>query len=260
MYPELFRIFGYPVTTWGLMLLLGFVAAYIMVRARAEKFGIPRDKVIDLVLYSMLAGIVGSRVVFVLLEWNHYSQNLNQIWDVTQGGMTSFGGYIFGFIVLVIWSRVNRVSLLRTLDLSIAPSFLLIAIGRVGCFFNGCCFGAPTNLPWAVSFPDAVGRVHPAQLYDSMLALFTMAVLLLVERSSFAKTPEGPARGKLFALGLILLGVTRYIYELFRAGSSSEVVWKAANMTLAQMTSIAIVVLGVTLLLLVPSRRPEAKE
>lgn len=258
MYPELFRVFGLKITTWGVILLIGFVAAFFMVKARAKKFGIPQDRVIDLVLYSMLAGIVGGRIVFILIEWESYQGNWKEIFNVQEGGMTSFGGYLFGLIAIILWSKFNKVSLLRTLDLIIAPAFLVLAIGRIGCFFNGCCYGVQCDLPWAVHFPEVPGYVHPAQLYDSLMALAAMGILLFMERSSFRISEGGPWHGQLIAIGLILLGVTRYIYEIFRAGATSEIVYEQANLTLAQITAIAIAVVGVVMYFVLRNRRVEA--
>lgn len=258
MYPELFQVFGLKITTWGVMLLIGFIAAFFMVKARAKKFGIPQEKVIDLVLYSMLAGIIGGRIVFILIEWESYSGNWTDIFNVQQGGMTSFGGYLFGLIAMTLWARFNKVSLLRTLDLIIVPAFLVLVIGRIGCFFNGCCFGAECDLPWAVHFPEVPGDVHPAQLYDSLMVLGSMGVLLFMERRSFRASEQGPWLGQLISVGLILLGITRYIYEIFRAGASSEIIYQQANLTLAQIAAIAIAVIGVAMYLVLRGRRVEA--
>ncbi|MCW5945925.1 MAG: prolipoprotein diacylglyceryl transferase [Fimbriimonadales bacterium] len=260
MHPILFEVFGLSVTTWGVMLLVGFIAAFFLVRARAAKFGIPSDKIIDLILYSMFAGIVGGRLSNILVEWETYSANPSLIWNIQEGGMTSFGGYLFGMAAVAIWAKLNKVSLLRTFDLAVAPGFLIIAIGRIGCFFNGCCYGGVCDLPWGVQFQTTLEKVHPAQLYDTVFALAAMAILLLVEKSDFRKHKTGPWLGKLLSIGLILMGGTRYLYELFRAGSSSEVIWKAANMTLAQMVAIGIALIGIAMYFLLPRKRVEAAE
>lgn len=257
MHPELFKVFGWPIRTWALFLLLALFVAWLIGRKRAEKFGIPKEKISDLAVWMLVAGVIGARLAYVLLEWSYYSKNLGEIVDMRKGGMTSFGGYLFGLFAIIIWARIVRTSALRTTDLAAVPVLVAIGIGRIGCFFNGCCYGGHCDLPWAVVFPESPGPVHPAQLYDALMAFAAAGLLYAYERRLFAGDHPTYRPGLLTAACLVLLGVTRFVYEMFRAGSTSEVVVKSGNLTLAQIASVAIALFGVAWLIVLQRRKRE---
>lgn len=209
-----------PIRSYGVMLIIGFLVGYWLASRRAERFGIKRSQVADMAIWALLAGIVGARVGWVVQEFGYYLKNPVEIFKLTEGGMTSYGGILFAFLAVWIWSRIAKVRLSNVLDLLAAPALVMHGFGRIGCFLNGCCYGAPCSLPWAVSVhPDSGSAYmgHPAQLYDTLMAFFAAGMLLLYERA----TLQNRRPGQYASLFFILYGVTRFVYEFFRAGYSS---------------------------------------
>jgi phosphatidylglycerol:prolipoprotein diacylglycerol transferase len=252
MHSELFRVFGLPIRSWGVLLLVGAVVAWWLLHRRAARYGIPKEKIGDLVAWGLILGVVGGRLAFVLVEWKQFSADPVSIVRVDEGGLTSYGGYVFALLACWLWRRANGVSWGVLLDWILAPGLVLIAFGRIGCFLNGCCGGAECDLPWAVTFPGDPTPVHPAQLYDAAMAFASAGLLLLLEPRWLRR------RGMIAGLGLVLLGVTRYVYEVFRAGASSEIIVPSLRLTLAQVVAMVVALAGLTYLVLA-ARRPEAE-
>lgn len=253
MYPELFRIGGIPIRSWGVMLIIGFFLGYWVAVRRAEKFGIRKNLVIDVAVWALIAGVIGARVGWVLQDWGYYSRHPLDALKLTEGGMTSYGGVAFGVFGMWVWSRRAGVRFLDVLDLLAAPGALMVAIGRIGCFLNGCCYGAPCALPWAVSTrPDAGPSYmgHPAQLYDTLMMLAAFAILMFYEKRDKQRKP-----GRYAALFLVLYGISRFIYEIFRAGYSSTSSIKGFVLTDGQVAAIVMFVAGI-IWFAMASRRP----
>lgn len=251
MHPVLFELFGFPIRSWSVMLITGFIVAWWLASRRSERYGITRDQLSSLALTMLLSGIVGARVFWVAQDWHNYRDDWLQVFNFTEGGMTSFGGLFFGVAALLVWCRRARLSALAALDLIAAPALIAIGIGRIGCFLHGCCYGSPCDLPWAVTVHAEDGTTylgHPAQLYDSLMNLTSGAGLFWYERRSHAL--KRYKAGLSFSLALVLSGATRFIYEMFRIGSSSEPVSKGAAITDAQVVAILMVVAGIILLIL----------
>lgn len=236
MHPVLFEVFGVKVHSYGVMLVISFLAAIWLVQRRAERFGLTKDNVLDAAFWGVLLGILGARVLYILQEWPSYSHNPREIFKLQFDGLTSFGGLIGGFVGLLFWSIKAKKPFLSMLDAASAGFLIAHPIGRVGCLLNGCCYGHACDLPWAVTVDGKTGRYHPAQIYDGLLNLLALAVLLLAER-------RGLRRGQSFGLFLILHGATRVIYEFWRAGTSSTYM-KGLPITEAQLAAGLLMVVG----------------
>lgn len=243
------------------MILLGFFAGLWLVRKRAAKFGFDPGKVSDLCFYTLIAGILGARVLFLVQEWGYYSKHLNEVFSIKFEGLTSFGGIIFGAGLVYFWARAHKANLARLLDL-FAPGFMLAHVfGRVGCFLNGCCYGGTCDatLPWATRFPDAPGLHHPAQIYDSLMNLVGVGLIMLYERKGFR-----PGQG--VGAFLVLHGLTRFIYEFWRAGTDEQVrlgiasstYWGSLPITQAQGMALAMMAIGAVVWAVARTRRDKA--
>lgn len=228
MRPVLFSLGWIDVYSYGTMLALAFGLGILLTRKEAKKQGLNPDLILDFSIYSLVAGIIGSRLVYVLLNWSRYIQNPIQILLIQEGGLAFHGGLLGGVLVGFYFCRKHKISFGNLADL-ISPSLLLgIGITRIGCFLNGCCYGYPSNNVWAVNFFD-VPR-HPTQIYEAMLCWGAFILLIKVRRRiSFP--------GNTFLLALIFYSAIRFFVEFYR-----ESVMTFEIISLAQLVSLAIII------------------
>ncbi|MCK4624238.1 MAG: prolipoprotein diacylglyceryl transferase [Phycisphaerae bacterium] len=164
------RIYGY-----GLMLVLGFICSTFLARRRAKRFGESPDVIVTVGLLSLVSGIVGARLAYVIEKWQDQfawrSDPMGEILDITSGGLIYFGGVVLAVVVVWVYLRVKRLPIRRYLDI-LAPVVMLgLAFGRMGCTLNGCCYGGRcnTDYPLAMRFPYAS---RPLLLLDDKANVF----------------------------------------------------------------------------------------
>ncbi len=232
--------------TYGVMIVISFLVGMWLVRRRAKLYGFSPDKVLDMGFWGLIAGVLGARIAFILQELPYYLKHRDELFSLQFSGLTSFGGEILAIIAIIAWAKRNKYGIVSILDLA-APGYVLgYAIGRVGCFLNGCCYGGvcSPNLPWGVHFPDSKGLHHPAQLYDSLMNLCALAILLWAEKRKLLP-------GRLAAMTLILHGSARFVYEFWRAGTEEQVKDGLAsstywgNLPITQGHAMALVMIGI---------------
>jgi phosphatidylglycerol---prolipoprotein diacylglyceryl transferase len=219
MYPELFRIFGFPVNTYGVLLALAFLVALFASARLAERDGLPRARVFDLGLWMLLGGLVGSKVLLMFAEPDYGASlwNLLSV-DFLRSGGVWYGGFLGGLAAGLLLMRRYKLPFWKTTD-AFAPAVALgQAVGRQGCFAAGCCWGEPTTLPWGVEFTEAAHRItgvpvgvhlHPTQLYESAAALLIFLFLVWLHRRKRFD-------GQVLTAYAVLYGATRFTIEFFR--------------------------------------------
>ncbi len=227
-----FTVGSRPIYWYGIIIALAFLAAasYVLVRARA--FGLDGDRVMDVVLGSVLVGIVGARLYYVAFTWSQYSENPVSIFYIWEGGIAIYGGIIGGILAAALICKWRRVRFIPMLDLAAGGVLLGQAIGRWGNFINIEVFGGNTNLPWGMTSPsiswyleqnsaelsrigmtvDPALPVHPTFLYESLWCLLGFAVL-----NWYAKKRRFDGELGLFYLGWYGLG--RFFIEGLRTDS-----------------------------------------
>jgi phosphatidylglycerol---prolipoprotein diacylglyceryl transferase len=216
MFPVLFKIGSFEVHSFGLVMVIAFAFAFLLGRARAPRYGLTKEQVADAFIWTLVAGVLGARLGFILQELDHYLQNPDQLFSLQFQGLTSYGGLIGGFIAMLVIAKRHRVPARTYLDLAGAPMLLGHAFGRVGCLLNGCCYGRKCDLPWGIPVENHSGLFHPAQVYDSLMVLGGLALLLQIER-------RGLKLGQSFSLAIAVYAISRFIYEFWRAGTPAEV-------------------------------------
>lgn len=216
MYPILFKIGTFEVHTFGLILILAFGAAFLVGRARAPKYGLSAEQVADAFFWTLVAGVLGARVGFIVQELGYYTAHPDKLLSLKFQGLTSYGGLVGGLIALLFLARKHKVPARTYLDLAGVPLLLGHAIGRIGCLLNGCCYGGQCTLPWGIHVDGQPGLFHPAQVYDSLMTLGGMFVLIQIEK-------RGLRPGQSVCLAVIFYSVSRFIYEFWRAGTQAEV-------------------------------------
>jgi phosphatidylglycerol:prolipoprotein diacylglycerol transferase len=233
MKPVLFHLGPIVIRSWGVLVALGVLVGLYFARRVAVQRHIDGEKILDLSFYLLLSGLIGGRVIFVLLELPYFMSNPAEILMVQLGGMAIHGAIIGGVLAVYIFARLNKISFLRLLDV-LSPALLLgQAIGRIGCFLNGDDFGKVTKVFWAVKFPDIAGLRHPTQLYETFADLAVLPIALLVIKKS-------KKDGEPFFVVAIMYSVIRFVLEFFRADMDIAF----ANLTYAQIASIVIVLIG----------------
>ena len=142
------------------MLVLGFLSAYWMAHRRCRKLKENPQHIGNFAVYALLAGVIGARLFHVIHDWSEYRDNPAEILAIWSGGLEFLGGFVCALAVMLIYFGRKKLGILRWLDI-LAPAMMLgLAFGRLGCFLNGCCFGAPCELPWAMRFPVVNAHVQ----------------------------------------------------------------------------------------------------
>ena len=191
MYPELFRIGNFPITTYGIFLAVGMLVALYVASRLAARDGLPRERIYDLGLWTLIGGLLGSKILMYLVEPDVHVFSL----DFLRSGGIYYGGLIGGFLAVAILVYFYKLPFWKVAD-AFAPGVALgQAFGRQGCFAAGCCWGKPTDLWWGVHFTEQGHEytgvpmygpggsdlfLHPTQLIESftMLAVFGLLVWL----------------------------------------------------------------------------------
>jgi len=253
MHPILFRIGSFPIGTYGLLLTAGFFLALMLAQRMGRAEGIPGEHISDLAITLLLAGVIGSKLLMVIVDlFNGVS--FSQVFDL---GYLRAGGAIHGGIIgatLAFFWRVRRLKLplARTLDCLVPAVALGQAIGRLGCFSAGCCYGTASTLPWAVTFTDPNAAnlsgtpldipLHPVQLYTFLANLLVMGLLLLIwRRRRFA--------GQLAGCYFILEGLGRMVTEHWRGDLDRGFLLGIPWLSTGRATSALFIVFGCGLLL-----------
>jgi len=243
MYPDLFSLGPLAVHSYGTMMVIGFFAGLSLARIRVAKHELTWEQTMDLCFYLLLWGIIGAKVLFWIIFYPYFIQDLSILFssplDFVKGlgtGFVFFGSVIGGAIVLIIYTRKRKLSISSTMDF-LAPSLALgHAVGRIGCFLAGCCYGKPCDKPWAVEFthphtlapPDV--HLHPTQLYESIF-LFGLVMVLLVFAKRFSQF-----KGMIFSLYVFLYTSFRFCIEFLRNDPRGSVFQGA--MTSTQLVAI----------------------
>ena len=155
MFPELFEIplIHLTVKSYGLMMVIGFLAAIYLIRRLSRNITPDPQLITNVALYSLIGGVVGARLFYVLHYFEHFKENLASVFAIWQGGLELLGGVILAITIILFYLLYHKLPIRRHLDILAIGLMLALVFGRIGCFLNGCCFGKPTELPWAVRFP-----------------------------------------------------------------------------------------------------------
>jgi phosphatidylglycerol---prolipoprotein diacylglyceryl transferase len=237
MYPVLFRIGSFEVTSFGVLVAVAALVGVRIFGRELARSGLPRDGV-DAAIYGVIGGLLGAKLLWTLeFAGDQPVQDLL----FSRGGLSWFGG-LSGGVGTGLWVlRRRRVPLVRALAAATPALAVGHAIGRVGCFLVGDDYGRPSSLPWAVAFPEGLPPttvpVHPTQLYEAIALVVVAAVLIRWRRAGVA---DADVLGRYLALA----GSTRFAIELIRVNAPI-----LGPFTLAQSISFVLVAIGVVMIL-----------
>jgi phosphatidylglycerol---prolipoprotein diacylglyceryl transferase len=225
--------------TFGICFAFAFLCSGALFYVRLRELGKPVDWTYEAIFAAMIGGIVGSRLDYIIQNWDKVSGDL--VGNIFSGaGLVFFGGLIGGAIGVLLWARWRGFLGWELLDSAAAPIAIGYAVGRVGCQVSGDGdYGEPSDLPWAMAYPDGTvpttDEVHPTPVYET----FTMGLVTLLLWNLRDRLPQG----MLFGLYLLLAGLERFLVEFIRR--NDEVV---AGLTIPQLFSLAMIAGGSALI------------
>jgi len=255
VHSKLFQIGPLEIHAYGLTLALSFLIGIYLAMYRAKKNGIDPNKIVDLSVVIVISAILGSRFLYVIFHLDEFKgkwlDTINPFQSSGQigiAGLTLLGGFVAAVVFSILFMKIKKLPLLKISDIMIPSMGLGIFITRIGCFFNGCCYGLPTDASWGMVFPQespagfifANQAIHPTQLYSSLYGLVILGLLLFLER--YKKFD-----GFLLYMFFILYGISRFTVDFYRYYEDSMVIG-GLSISVNQGISIILIVLGVVLL------------
>jgi phosphatidylglycerol:prolipoprotein diacylglycerol transferase len=204
-----------PIRMYGLMIGIGFLLGIYLASRRAKKEGLNQDLILDMGVYLLLAAIIGSRVLYVLTTLQEFTRNPLDVFAIWKGGLVFYGGLLAAVPVGIWYVKKHSLPVWKTSDIMAPYVALGHAFGRLGCFFAGCCYGAPCSGPFCITFNDSHSLaplgvpLFPTQLMESGGEFFVFGSLIFLRR--YKKFD-----GQLFWLYSIFYAVLRFSVEFFR--------------------------------------------
>ena len=255
MHPILFEIGNFPVYTYGVLLAAAYLLGlqFALVRARAR--GLDANRVMDLGIWIIISALIGAKLLLLIVDFDTFRSSPGEMLTLMRSGGVFYGGLIAAVAVAIWYMRRHKMPVWSVSD-AFAPGIALgHVIGRMGCFFAGCCFGRSTDVPWAVTFTNEYARqnvgtplnipLHPTQLYEAGAELLILGFLLLLERRGRSFP------GRTFWSYMLVYGITRFIIEFYRGDARGMV----GALSTSQFVSVLLVPLSILMLVLL-SRRP----
>lgn len=259
--PEIFRVGPLVIRWYGVLIATAIVLGLQLSQRLASYRRIQPEIISDLAIWLVLGAIPCARLYYVLFQWNYYSQHLDQVFAIWQGGIAIHGAILGGTLAALIFSRLQKVSFWQLADL-VAPSLVLgQAIGRWGNFFNSEAFGDPTELPWKLFIPPdrrppvyvSSAYFHPTFLYESLWNVMVLGILLTL----FFRFPRAK-RGTIFLVYALAYSLGRFWIEGLRTDSLM-----LGPLRIAQVVSligIGIGILGLGWLYFLKRNLPDTKQ
>lgn len=214
MHPVIYQIGPVTIYAFGVMLAVAVVVCTLGLSRDARTLGISQEKVFDFAFWVVINGIIGARIFYILLNIGYFIEQPVEILMVHKGGLAWQGSLLAGMGTAIWYIRRQKWPLGKFLDIVAPYAALGQAIGRIGCFLNGCCYGKVCS--WGPYFPVHHERLHPTQLYDAF-GLFLIFLFLNKYRRGVK------ADGQAFLLYLVLAAAQRFAVEFFRA--DHYIVW-----------------------------------
>lgn len=209
-----FQIGDFKVYWYGIIITVGLLLALLYAYKSAPRYNVNPNKLINCVLVGIITGIIGARLYFCIFKWDYYSQHLDEIIKLHEGGLAIYGGIIGALAGGLVVAKIQKMKFLPILDITMISFLIGQGIGRWGNFVNQEAYGTPTNLPWAMMSEGTLGKmVHPCFLYESIWCLLGFALLHF-----YGKYRQRYA-GQIFYMYLVWYGFERMIVEGLRTDS-----------------------------------------
>ena len=239
MHPLLLKCGFISIYSYGAMIVMAFFVATYLAQRAAKRSGVSADIITNSALLVLFSGIVGARILYVLLDLEFYAQNPIEIFMLPHGGLAFYGGAIAAIAAELIYLKLKKLSVYEIGDLIIPYVALGQAIGRLGCFLNGCCYGKPTDSFFGVTFPGEAHAVYPTQIFSSVLLIFLYGFLRLLQKLNVRPGIVLISYGLLYSAG-------RFLMEFLRGDNMAIVL----GLTFSQFVGVVVFLFCAILLLI----------
>jgi len=250
MHPDLFSIGPLTLHTYGLFIAIGFIIGLLIAIKTGKRHGIDTQQIMDMGIILIISGVIGSKITYVLMNFSSYSENPLDI-NLWRAGFVFSGGLLTAIIVFIFYIRHHKLNILQVCDIWAPAAAIGQAMGRIGCFFAGCCYGRPTTVPWSVIFrnPESIAPLniplHPTQLYDFMSNSIIFIVLMIL-------SAKKKFDGQVILWFLILHSTARLFIERFRGDPRG--IFPGTQWTVTQFIAILILFFSVSALIYIKSK------
>ncbi len=235
MRPVLFKIGSITIYSYGFSLAVAFIAGFFICAYELQRKKIDVNVVYDLVIAAIIGGIIGAKLFYIFARLDFFIEFPRQVFSIREG-LVLYGGVAGGALAVCLIVLRKKISLPKMADIAAPCLAFGIAIGRVGCFLNGCCYGKPSSLFWAIEFPELSHTRHPTQIYHILFNLVIFGIIWKLRRKI-------DKDGMIFWIYLLLYSMGRFSVEFFRV--SVIVLW---GLTAAQLISIGLFLVSLIVL------------
>jgi phosphatidylglycerol:prolipoprotein diacylglycerol transferase len=252
MFPVLFSIGPLTLHTYGTFVATGIVVGILVTIRIGRSQGITSQNILDIGFIAIFSGIIGSRLLYILMNLSYYSSNPLDMLKLWQGGLVFSGGLLAALIILIWYSKRKDYNPLLLGDICSPGVAIGQAIGRIGCFMMGCCYGKPTTVAWGVVFtnPRSLARLniplHPTQLYSSLSGFVIFVILMIL-------TAKKKFKGQVLLWFLILHSASRLLIERFRGDDRGLI--PGTHWTVTQFSTVFILAGAVIMLIIMKTRQ-----
>lgn len=234
----LFEIFGIQIKSYGLMIAIGIIAAASLFINKGKKRGYDEDSLLNLIIFAVIGGILGGKGLFIITELKNIIKDPSILLNFGYG-FVIYGAIGGGALAIYLYCRKKKWNILEILDITVGGLAIAQGFGRIGCFLAGCCYGAATDLPIGVVFPEgslapAGIHVHPTQIYSSVFDFILGFFLLYYGRKK-------RVHGKVMGMYLIIYSIGRFLVEFLRDDPRGNV----GLLSTSQFIAIFTLVLGI---------------
>ena len=255
MHPELFHAGPITIYSYGVLLGAAYLIGLQVAMVRARRLGLDPQTFMDFGIAIIVSALIGAKLLLFILDFEHFTRNPADLLSLARSGGVFYGGLVLAVLVGIWFVRKHRLPVWTTGDLAAPGIALGYAVGRMGCFFAGCCWGAQTSVPWAITFTDPVANevvgtplnvpLHPTQIYEAISGLAIFVLILAFERKG------RPFAGRTFWGYILLYGVSRFVIEYFRGDPRGF----NAGFSTSQWISLVLVPLSLVMLAVLARRR-----
>ena len=250
MYPKLISVGSFFIPTYGVLVAIAFLTALFLASRLATRAGLDKERITNLGIYCALMGLLGAKLLMIAFDWNRLPASEIFSLATLQAAGVFHGGLIAAILFAVVYTRRFQMPWLHTADV-FAPGIAIgHAIGRMGCFMAGCCYGKVCDRPWAVTFTNTEANsmsntplfqpLHPTQLYEAAAEVLVFAALMWMWRK-----PHRP--GQIIGAYLILSSALRFWIEFYRF--HEQALPFNLPFSLTQWISLALIAAGAMVLL-----------